>query len=217
MKFPEQALVGSDEEVAPASPDGPTSAEVFAEDDTPPAPEFPIPTPGEPLGFRQKELARLIALGKTNTEIAEKMGMNPSRVSAMRRFPEIHDEAERYRDRLFEGDISERLKELNAGAFGQLEKLLRDPKTKDNVKLQAALWILEKTTGKPMQQIDVKHSSLDSFYKLVSEMQTRGEVLDVTPGPAKRDALPAPDHDPGAENPERSEGFDAARWVADET
>lgn len=221
MKFPRAALGGDPEPADPVTeetvPSGASAAAVqqgISSDSVQRPYEIPLPSAGEPLGFRMKEFARLIALGKTNAEIAEKMGCIPGRVSIIRSIPEVHDEAERYRDRLFEGDVAERLKELNASAFGTFEKILRNPNAKDNLKLQAAQWILEKTTGKATQSLDIKSSTLEGFYRMVSEMQGRGETLDVTPAPASRAELPG--EVPHGTLPEPEEDL-LATFVAEET
>lgn len=168
-----------------------------------------LPDGVRPLTFYQKELARLLSLGKKAKEIAEQMRCSLQFVYACMKNPQIIEEAERYRDRLFEGDVSDRLKELNASAFGVMEDIIRNPAEKANLRLDAAKWILEKTTGKAVQAIDVQSSTLEAFHKLLGDMSQRGETLDVTPREAGNPQL-------SGDTAETS-GFDPATWVSENT
>lgn len=169
-----------------------------------------LPESGRALTFYQKELARLLSLGKKPKDIATELKCSLQFVYACMKIPEIIAEAERYRDRIFEGDVADRLKELNADAFKVCEELVRDPTAKINLKWDAAKWLLEKTTGKAIQAVDIQSSTLEAFHKLLTDMSQRGEVLDVTPGASDMEV---------SATPEESEnlGFNAAEWVEDET
>ena len=106
---------------------------------------------GKPLSPRHKEMARLIFLGKGNAEIAETLNYTPTRVSALRSTPQIMAEVERYQDAAFERTVSEKLTKLAPLAANVLEEILMadDPSVKASVKKEAAVWVLEKTTGRP--------------------------------------------------------------------
>ena len=170
-----------------------------------------VPDGRTPLTFYQKELARLLSLGKKTKEIADQLKCSTQFVYACMKNPQIVEEAERYRDRLFEGDVSDRLKELNASAFGVMEQILRDPGEKANLRLDAAKWILEKTTGKAIQAIDVQSSTLEAFHKLLGDMSQRGETLDVTPKELGEGAQQL------TGEIEEVSGFDPMTWVNENT
>jgi len=129
--------------------------------------------PGRPLCDRHRELARMMAHGKTNTEIMEKLGYSASRVSVLRTAKKIKDAAEVYRDKLFGVDAQTRLKELSGDALNVMDSILSSKSIPDEDKENAARWVLEKTTGKPAQQIDVTvEASVGVFLDQLDKMKT---------------------------------------------
>lgn len=148
--------------------------------------------PNKPISYRHKELARMFAHGKTNKEICETLGYTPARVSVLLSNTRIKDEIEHYRDKLFGADVETRLKDLSGDALRVMEGILIDRNLDDKDKESAAKWVLEKVSGKPAQQVDVKQDVsigvfLDQLDKLkaVGNAQalppTSAETIDITP------------------------------------
>lgn len=111
--------------------------------------------PLRPLNQRQRELCRLAAHGKTNNEIAAALSYTASRVSILLTNRKIKDEIESYRDRLFATDTQTRLKEMSTEALDAMADILSSQSIPAEDKESAAKWVLEKTTGKPAQQVNV--------------------------------------------------------------
>lgn len=168
--------------------------------------------PGRPLSARHKELCRLLFLGKTNTYIAEKMELSESRVSILKSNSLIQAEIARLQDLAFERTISERLKEMGPVAANILEDILisDDANIKPALKKDTAVWILEKLSGKPKQDIDVQSSTLGGFMDMLKQMQAG----DLAAGPALIDVTPAPGGESPQARPAR-EMTEAERWIAE--
>ena len=169
---------------------------------------------GKPLKPRPREVARMLAMGKTQKEICEKLGYSQARVSILSRMPEVIAEVQRIQDLMLAEDITVRMKDLGHDAMDALEELLRDPNVKAKDKIDSARWLLEKLTGKAKQEVNVESNTVARFMELVQGMQRRGETLD-----QPIDVTPASASDPGArevsELPELHAGSDLEKWVDD--
>lgn len=73
------------------------------------------------------------------------------------------------------------VKEMGVDAVLALDAILRDPATKDSLRAEIARWVLEKTTGRAKQEVEVGAQSLGYFIELLKEMRSSGQTLDVTP------------------------------------
>lgn len=73
------------------------------------------------------------------------------------------------------------VKEMGVDAVLALDAILRDPATKDSLRAEIARWVLEKTTGRAKQEVEVGSQSLGYFIELLKEMRQTGQTLDVTP------------------------------------
>ena len=129
--------------------------------------------PSTLLSARQKELARLISIGKTNKEIAETLGYSTTWLSRLAHSPKIIKEVERLQDKLFDCTIGERLSEMGSTAASVIEEILTssDPYIKPQLKAETARWVLEKLTGKPKQEIETKDGNLTDFMTLLKQMK----------------------------------------------
>lgn len=152
------------------------------------------------LSPRHRELARLVASGMGTNDIAKKLNYTVGRVSVLKSNTRITQEIERIQDRILEEDIDKRLKSMNTDAANVMEDILLSADIKLQQKESAARWLLEKTTGKAAQAIDLKGEiSVGIFLDQVENLQTTGQIIDVTPqaktpdqieaGPDKEDAL----------------------------
>jgi DNA-binding CsgD family transcriptional regulator len=164
--------------------------------------------PGRALSPRHKELCRLFFLGKTNSYIAETLGFTESRVSVLRSNTQVQAEITRLQELAFERTVGERLKEMGPQAANILEEILttEDPNVKMSLKKETAVWVLEKLTGRPKQDIDIQSSTLGSFIEMLNQMKASDQTLtkDVTPALASGQVT--------EEAPVRS---DVEAWVAE--
>lgn len=129
--------------------------------------------PDKPLSSRHRALARMVAMGATNKEIAERLNYSMSRVSVLKSNTRIQEEIQKFEDRVYEESIEERIKELAPEAIDAMEAILKadvDPLRKENT----ARWILEKASGKAAQQINVQGEvSLGVFLEKLDKMSTQ--------------------------------------------
>ena len=135
------------------------------------------------LGLRARylEIARLHALGFTNNEICSQLGYTAAWMSTVLRDPFIQSEVEKYRERLFDGDVQTRLKEAAIDGARLIHNIINDQKEKATTRLDAAKWANEKAFGKARQEVTVESGTLNSFMDMLREMRRRGESIDVTP------------------------------------
>ena len=79
-----------------------------------------------------------------------------------------------------------------------LAEVIHDPKASHSVRVDAAKWFLEKHAGKPKQEVENTHSSLNDFISLVRELKSMGSAPAHAPGVAAsaqsepRDVSPTP-------------------------
>lgn len=142
--------------------------------------------PGKPLRSRHKLLARYSALGKTNREIAQLLDYTESRVSVLLSHPKIKEEADLYRDRLYDQDLASAFKDLLPEALHAVEDVLKHEALtyKDKLaKTDTAKWVIEKIDGKAAQKLNVESGTLSKFFDILGKMQdgTLPPTLDVTP------------------------------------
>lgn len=137
----------------------------------------------KPLSARQREVARLLWLGKSLTEIARSVGYTVPWVWLLSNNPRVKVEVERLHELAFDRTIAERLKTMGPLAMDVIEQALRggtDMKAEQVTNL--ARWAVEMSHGRAGQKVDFHSSTLDKYMEVLSEMQSKGEVLDVTPG-----------------------------------
>lgn len=155
---------------------------------------------------RHREVARLLALGHTNKDIAKMLGYHEQAIVYLKSNSRIRAEAEKIQDRMLEIDLDKRLKNLGDDAANVMEEILIDEEIKLKDKESAARWVLEKLTGKPAQAIDMKGEiNVGIFMDQLEQMRENGELLvgsqarDVTPGEMLPKAEPEPEEDPIAD------------------
>lgn len=139
----------------------------------------PDPDPKHPvLKPRHKEVARLHALGKTNNQISEILGYCRERVSRLLRDPVIKREVDRYRNKLYEKDLTAALKELGYSGLEVIEQQIKSEKEPLTHRVNTAKWLLEKITGKPKQEVSVESNTLTNFMEVIKQMKE--EQADLT-------------------------------------
>lgn len=149
--------------------------------------------PDKPLNQRQRELARLAAHGKTNNEICKLLDYTQGRVSVLLSNTKVKNEIEKYKDKLFGVDAQTRLKELSGDALNVMEGILIDGQIDIEKKESAAKWVLEKTTGKAAQQIEVKGEvNIGVFLDKLDQLKSTNKSL---PAPEPIDVTPLENED----------------------
>jgi hypothetical protein len=180
------------------------AAPTFDTELTPDDPE----TPTKGVISRYREVARLHALGKTNNSIAAILGYTASRVSIILRDPFVQAEIARYRAAFFDQTTIDQMKQASHDGVRLVHSVILDDKEKTEHRLKAATLAFEATHGKARQQLNIESNTLGTFMELIRDMNSRGETLDVTPGPAKREQQQSA----AAELPEARSAEGAGRW-----
>lgn len=130
------------------------------------------------LRFRHKEVARRYALGHSRQHIAKALGYTPESVTNVLKRSEVKQEVLRYRQLLFDRDLTEALKDLGPEALGNVETMLRDKvNVKPKERFEASKWVIEKLSGKPKQEVEVNDTTFANVMDLLTQMRERGEPL----------------------------------------
>jgi len=177
--------------------------------------------PGKPLRARHRLLAKMLAQGCTSNEIAVKLGYTPGRVSVLCGNTKILNEVERLQDYMFETDLDERMKQLAPEAANVIEEILSSTTLPPEKKENAARWLLEKVSGKPAQQIDLKGNiSVGVFLDKLEQIKAGGQIINVNAAPANQspEAGTPEAHDGEAHDVAEHDGEPAdplAAWIQD--
>lgn len=132
------------------------------------------------LRMRYREIARLHAMGKTNKYICERLNYTPSAMSTILKRPEVRAEATRYRALLYDKDITSALKGLGPDAISVIRDFIHDENAKKKDRVDAAIWLAEKLTGKAKQEGGTELNTLAAFMDLAKQMVESGERVAVT-------------------------------------
>jgi hypothetical protein len=148
-----------------------------------PGEELPPRGKGPSSGYeeRHRAIARLHAYGYTNNQIARHLGYSAPGISLALQRPWTQEEVQRVRAQMVDPDVLGKLKAAGTDAITHIHKSILDPLAKEEIRSTNARWAVEKLTGKPRQEVSVESGTLSNFMSLLLEMQSRGEVLDVTP------------------------------------
>ena len=204
---PQQGLLES----AMAHIAGPSNTEVFAEGDKK---EGAAPQQFAPLTPRQKEIVRLAASGKSIPHIANTVGFPEDAIAALLQTPRFQQELGFVVDKKFERSAPERIDDLMGSAADTIEEILRGATDMKNAKVrkETAIWVMEKLTGKPKQDVNVSSNTLDNFMRMMREVRDSGQILDIT-----KPALPPPSSETTNEPEEVEQPSKFARWVDENT
>lgn len=149
------------------------------------------PNPDKPLNARQKEVARLLFLGKSQTAIAASVGYTIAWVNRLASNTKMQLEVDRMRNLAFERTVGERLKDIGPASMEVIEEGIRSTSMKLKDRTELARWVVEKLDGKAGQKVDVQSSTLERFMEVLADMKNQGEVLDVTPAKPEADHIEA--------------------------
>lgn len=157
--------------------------------------------PSTGIRERWSAIARMHALGMRNSDIAERLGYTQSRISIVLNEPWIQKEIARYRSK-FESDVTERIKDAAIDGAHFVHTLINNGSAREQTRLDAAKWAIEKTTGKAKQEVSVESNTLTNFMQLMRDMQAQGELA---PRPMRDVAALGP----GEPTPAEGDGADA--------
>lgn len=129
------------------------------------------------LSPRHRKLCELAARGWTQKRIAEELNYTANRVSILISNRRIRDEIEIMREKIYEGTIGQRMKDLARPAVDELERCLTDEtnKYKENLKVETAKWVVEKIDGKAVQKHDIGENMLSVMLDRLDAMKASGQ------------------------------------------
>ena len=119
--------------------------------------------------YRYETVAHLAATGMQQNEIAKQIGMTPAWVSTVMSTTYVKQKTKEIQEKYWGGSIEKRFKQSVPKAFGVMEEVMVTSE-KDNVRLDAAKWLLEKVTGKATQSVNVESNSLTDLLTALKNM-----------------------------------------------
>jgi hypothetical protein len=174
------------------------------------------------LSHRHMLIAQFLAAGWRQKDICEKMQITQSRLSMIANSELMKQEVKRVREVQFHASgLQQTLDTLAPAAVQVLGDLVTDPKARGAHKLKAAQEILDRTKGKPLQQVEHSGSLVkDMFQYITMQDQKEKEIQQPKPLPVVEvDSVPietteSPETSPSPENTPTNE---AAPIVPDDT
>lgn len=125
--------------------------------------------PNKPLTIRQKQVAKLISLGKSNKEIAATLGYSETWISQLRNSKKINIEIHKL-VLSKESSIRNQIDYMLNEAFENIEYLLRSPYANPTLKYKMAKWIAEVLDGKPATSSFTQNANLLIFFDLIKNL-----------------------------------------------
>ena len=131
-------------------------------------------------------MAYLLAVGSTQAKMCKQIGITQAWASTLlKKRPEIRIRANEIQEHYFGKNIDARFDAAMPMAMDVVEAILKDGEEKTGYRLDAAKWLLEKTTGKATQHISNETNVFVSLIDKFDKMAQEGRVLDVTPTDAE--------------------------------
>jgi len=135
-----------------------------------------------PLTERQKMAAHLVASGHANKEICAKLKYHPQVLSNMKSATKFKLAVAKFQERMFDRAMDERMKDLGSDAIDVIEEHITDDNLSASKRESTARWVIEKLTGKPAQQVDIKGEiSVGVFLDELESLRAQGKIIDVSP------------------------------------
>ena len=131
------------------------------------------------LGTRHHVIAEMLAQGHSQADIVKFLGMTQGRISLLANSPKVKKMTEEIRKGHFGKTFETRFKEITPLAIDTLENVLTHDLEKTKDRIAAAGMILDRSLGKPNQQIEVKSNLLVEFMQKLDKQSD--SLRDVTP------------------------------------
>lgn len=133
---------------------------------------------------KYKLIAYMKATGMKQKDIAAKVGMQDCRISIICNHPDMKDLVTEIQEEHMGQNIDKRFRANLGNAMGFVEDVIRgDSECDDGKRLGASTWLIEKVTGKAVQQVEHKGNTLASFMDqldaLKNERHPEKQIKDV--------------------------------------
>ncbi len=108
------------------------------------------------LNPRHRLVAYMAAWGARNTEIARALNLTESTVSLLLGDRDVAYAVKEIQDRSWEKHLKSRLESLVPEAIQTMVSIMRDEGSRAATRLDAARSILDRSLGKPLQQVEIE-------------------------------------------------------------
>lgn len=125
-------------------------------------------------------VARMMASGLSNAEIARQIGMAPAAISNMAKSSRFQFELEKLRRELINAkDFNARIKEIIPEAIETAHEIMSNKEERGSVRLQAAQDFLDRGLGKPLQRVEQTGSKISELFDKLDAIEKAGGLANV--------------------------------------
>lgn len=129
------------------------------------------------FNHRHDLIIQLAAIGRTNVEIAEEVGMAKESISRLIALPKFRDKIKAKQDQLFGKQLRKRIEIIASKAVDVVEEVLNNPQEAMKYRMDAAKYMLDQAVGKAQQQIEVKGNLLQ---EVLIHLEQQERSIDTT-------------------------------------
>ncbi len=128
---------------------------------------------------RHDLICALAALGRTNNQIAEEIGMTPPRVSIILQQKETKKKIKEMQNTEFVAKARERIEAMLGPSLDVIEAIITNDMESSKIKLDAAKYLIDQGVGKSKQEVTHSGTVLGEFMHKLE--QAGNTLIDVTP------------------------------------
>lgn len=122
------------------------------------------------LSTRLKDLVLKAAEGARSASLAKALSLPETEVREWLKHPVIELEIKSTQELIFGKDHRKKLEYLTPKALDVAEEILENPLAKDQIRLQAATYIIDQAIGKSKQELEVKGSLLLDVMRQIEQL-----------------------------------------------
>lgn len=114
---------------------------------------------------QDRHIAYLLVMGLRPKQIAEELQISTTKVNELLKDVGFRGEVERLREHYFGEDMELLFKHILPKAVRTAEEIMDDVEQKAHIRLDAAFRFMDRSLGKPKQQLEVNGSLISSLFK----------------------------------------------------
>jgi hypothetical protein len=128
------------------------------------------------LKHRYRLIAYMAASGLNNTQIAEQIGIKPTRVNVILSSQRVKLEIKRVQAEIFIKDPQKRFMQILPKAIETAEGVMDNDLVKPSIRADVAFKFMDRALGKPKETHEVKTSSIRELFEKLEEIEKRKAI-----------------------------------------
>lgn len=123
-------------------------------------------------------IVQLAAVGTSNNNIAEAVGLTPSRISIILSQPEMKSKIAKVQEQYWGSNADKRFKHLLPKAIDVAERVLNES-SDDKLQVDVAFRLMDRALGKPKQEVAVTGNLLSELMSRLDNQEQMREVIEL--------------------------------------